>query len=239
MERKQNMKVLAIDSSGLTASVAIVEETHTVAEYTVNYEQTGFRSAGHGGAKEETASCEHGSGETREAGTGCKAGTGGIHPVRGKKTHSQTLLPMIDGMVKMADLSLTDVDAVAVAGGPGSFTGLRFVSATAKGLGLALEKPLIHVPTLDALAYQLYGCEDIVCPVMDARRNQVYTGIYTFSREAGRQEGTKEAERVFRILEAQTVISVEELIRRLNGYGRPVTCWGTACRFTGICLPPD
>ena len=226
MERKQNMKVLAIDSSGLTASVAIVEETHTVAEYTVNYEQTGFRSAGHGGAKEETASCEHGSGETREAGTGCKAGTGGIHPVRGKKTHSQTLLPMIDGMVKMADLSLTDVDAVAVAGGPGSFTGLRIGSATAKGLGLALEKPLIHVPTLDALAYQLYGCEDIVCPVMDARRNQVYTGIYTFSREAGRQEGTKEAERVFRILEAQTVISVEELIRRLNGYGRPVILLG-------------
>ncbi len=222
------MKVLAIDSSGLTASVAIVEETHTVAEYTVNYEQTGFCSAGQGKTKEaKITSCGSGkSGDAKARPDNSGGGTGGIHPVKGKKTHSQTLLPMIDEMVKMADFSLADVDAVAVAGGPGSFTGLRIGSATAKGLGLALERPLIHVPTVDALAYQLYGCEDIICPVMDARRDQVYTGIYTFSREAGRQEGTKEAESVFRVLEAQAVISVEELIRRLNGYGRPVILLG-------------
>lgn len=174
------MKVLAIDSSGLTASVAIVEDTHTVAEYTINW----------------------------------------------KKTHSQTLLPMIDEMVKMVDFHLEDVDAIAIAGGPGSFTGLRIGSATAKGLGLALNKPLIHVPTVDSLAYQVYGCEDIICPIMDARREQVYTGIYTFSREACKAEGTKEAQPVFQVLESQTAISVAELLRKLNHYNRPVVLLG-------------
>ena len=137
------MRVLAIDSSGLTATVAVVEETQTVAEYTINY----------------------------------------------KKTHSQTLLPMIDEVVKMTELDLGTINAIAVAGGPGSFTGLRIGSATAKGLGLALNKPLIHVPTVDGLAYNVFGCEDIICPIMDARRNQVYTGIYTFSKKAGEKEG--------------------------------------------------
>ena len=218
------MKVLAIDSSGLTASVAIVDDTHTVAEYTVNYDQTAFRNSGKTGeadgvlgdpAKVQAAksACGHG-------------GTGGIHPVKGKKTHSQTLLPMIDEMVKMAGFHLADVDAIAVAGGPGSFTGLRIGSSTAKGLGLALDKPLIHVPTVDGLAYQAYGCEDIICPLMDARREQVYTGIYTFSREIGKAGRAKETKPVFQVLEAQTVISVEDLIQRLNHYGQPVVLIG-------------
>ena len=73
-----------------------------------------------------------------------------------KKTHSQTLLPMMDEVAKMLELDLRTVDAIAVSGGPGSFTGLRIGAATAKGLGLALKKPLIHVPTLDAMAYNLW-----------------------------------------------------------------------------------
>ena len=174
------MKVLAIDSSGLTATVAVVDDTQTIAEYTINY----------------------------------------------KKTHSQTLLPMIDEMVRMAEVSLEDIDAIAVAGGPGSFTGLRIGSATAKGLGLALNKPLIPVPTVDGLAYNMYGCEDIICPIMDARRNQVYTGIYTFSKRAGINEGTKKFEPVFQVLKMQMAVSVEELIRRLNNYNRPVVFLG-------------
>ena len=93
------MRILALDSSGLVASVAVVEEEQTIAEYTVNY----------------------------------------------KKTHSQTLLPMLDEIVKMTEMNLGEIDAIAVAGGPGSFTGLRIGSATAKGLGLALKKPLIHI----------------------------------------------------------------------------------------------
>ena len=176
----RDMKVLAIESSGLTASVAVVEETRTVAEYTVDY----------------------------------------------KKTHSQTLLPMIDEVVRMTDLELAEIDAIAVSGGPGSFTGLRIGSATAKGLGLALDKPLIHVPTVDGLAYQVYGCGDIICPIMDARRNQVYTGIYTFSARAGKKEGIREVDPVFQVLRMQMAIAVEDLIRRLNNYNRPVVFLG-------------
>ena len=100
-----------------------------------------------------------------------------------KKTHSQTLLPMIDEIVKMLEVPLESIDAIAVSGGPGSFTGLRIGSATAKGLGLALNKPLIHVPTLDATAYNLFGASGLICPIMDARRNQVYTGIYRFEKK--------------------------------------------------------
>ncbi|MDO4600322.1 MAG: tRNA (adenosine(37)-N6)-threonylcarbamoyltransferase complex dimerization subunit type 1 TsaB [[Ruminococcus] gnavus] len=174
------MRVLAIDSSGLTATVAVVEDTQTVAEYTINY----------------------------------------------KKTHSQTLLPMIDEVVKMTELDLNTIDAIAVAGGPGSFTGLRIGSATAKGLGLALNKPLIHVPTVDGLAYNVYGCEDIICPIMDARRNQVYTGIYTFSKKAGTKEGSNLVEPVFQVIKMQMAVSIEELAERLNRYRRPVVFLG-------------
>ena len=174
------MRVLAIDSSGLTATVAVVEDTQTVAEYTINY----------------------------------------------KKTHSQTLLPMIDEVVKMTELDLGTIDAIAVAGGPGSFTGLRIGSATAKGLGLALNKPLIHVPTVDGLAYNVFGCEDIICPIMDARRNQVYTGIYTFSKKAGEKEGTNLVEPVFQVIKMQMAVSIEELAERLNRYRRPVVFLG-------------
>ena len=114
------MKVLALDSSGLVASVALVEEggeeAVLLAEYTINY----------------------------------------------KKTHSQTLLPMLDEIVKMTELDLDTIDAVATAAGPGSFTGLRIGSATAKGLGFALNKPLVAVPTLDALAFNLYGTENLI-----------------------------------------------------------------------------
>ena len=174
------MRVLAIDSSGMTAAIAIVEDDLTIAEYTVNY----------------------------------------------KKTHSQTLLPMIDKILKMTETDLDSIDAIAVAGGPGSFTGLRIGSATAKGLGLALNKPLIHIPTVDGLAYNVYGCEDIICPIMDARRNQVYTGMYTFSRKAGQKEGSCLTEPVFQVMKMQMAISVDELIRRLNNYGRPVVFLG-------------
>ena len=86
------MRILALDSSGLVATVAVVEDEQTIAEYTVNY----------------------------------------------KKTHSQTLLPMLDEIVKMTELDLNTIDAIATSGGPGSFTGLRIGAATAKGLGMAL-----------------------------------------------------------------------------------------------------
>ena len=130
------MKLLALDSSGLVASAAVLEDEVLLAEYTVNY----------------------------------------------KKTHSQTLLPMLDEIARMIELDLSEVDAVAVAAGPGSFTGLRIGSATAKGLGLALGRPVIEVPTLAAMAYGLFGAAGLLCPIMDARRSQVYSGIYRFEQ---------------------------------------------------------
>ena len=139
------------------------------------------------------------------------------YTVNHKKTHSQTLLPMLDEIVRMTEQNLEDLDAIAVSGGPGSFTGLRIGSATAKGLGLALEKPLIHVPTLDAMAYNLYGCGERICPIMDARRGQVYAGIYEF-------DGQK-----LHILEDQMAVPIEELGEKLKKYlkeGRRVTFLG-------------
>jgi tRNA threonylcarbamoyladenosine biosynthesis protein TsaB len=156
------MKILALDSSGLTASVAVVEEDILVGEYTINY----------------------------------------------KKTHSQTLLPMLDQVSKEIELDLNTVDYIAVAAGPGSFTGLRIGSATAKGLGLALKKPLVHIPTVDALAYQFYGTDKVICPLMDARRNQVYTGMYRFQGEE------------FVTLKEQCAVSIEEILEEVNKQGK-------------------
>lgn len=162
------MKILSLDSSGLVASVAVMEDDTMLAEFTMNY----------------------------------------------KKTHSQTLLPMLDEMAKMIELDLNTVDAIAVAGGPGSFTGLRIGSATAKGLGMALHKPLISIPTVDGLAYNLCGTEKIVCPLMDARRNQVYTGIYEF-------EGN-----TLKVIEPQMAVDISVIAEKLNTLGREVIFLG-------------
>ena len=145
------------------------------------------------------------------------------YTVNFKKTHSQTLLPMIDEVCRMIELDLSEIDAIAVSGGPGSFTGLRIGSATAKGLGLALKKPLIHVPTLDAMAYNLYGTSALICPMMDARRQQVYTGIYHF---AG---GTE-----FEELVAQEAGPVEDIIKKCNELGQKL---GKPVIFLGDGVP--
>ena len=131
-----------------------------------------------------------------------------------KKTHSQTLLPMIDEVVTMLGMDLHEIDAIAVSGGPGSFTGLRICSATAKGLGLALGKPLIHIPTVDALAYNLAGNRDIICPLMDARRNQTYTGLYRFD---GNQ---------MEIIKPQCAVGIDEIIAEVNKLGQAVVFLG-------------
>lgn len=170
------MKILALDSSGLTASVAVLEDDRLIAEYSVNY----------------------------------------------KKTHSQTLVPMMDEIKSMTELELITIDAIAVAAGPGSFTGLRIGSATAKGLGLALQKPIIPVPTVDGLAYQMYGTEKLICPIMDARRNQVYTGIYEFQKKEQENPVTYE----LHILKPQCAVAIEEIAQCCNEYGREVVFLG-------------
>ena len=103
----------------------------------------------------------------------------------GQKKHSTTLLPMIREAVRIIDLDLATLDAIAVAAGPGSFTGLRIASSTAKGLALALDIPIVPVPTLDALAFNMAGsAHALICPLMDARREQVYNGLYRFEGDA-------------------------------------------------------
>lgn len=166
------MKILAIDSSGLVAGVAVVEDDMLLAEYTTNY----------------------------------------------KKTHSQTLLPMLDELRNMIELDLDTVDAIAIASGPGSFTGLRIGSATAKGLGLALNKPLVEVPTLEGLAWNLWGSTQLICPLMDARRNQVYTAAYEF---VPRGEGYK-----LQTVLPQQPMDIVEMMNELNGLGREVVFLG-------------
>jgi tRNA threonylcarbamoyladenosine biosynthesis protein TsaB len=162
------MKILALDSSGLVASVAVVEDDNLLGEYTVNY----------------------------------------------KKTHSQTLLPMLDEVAKMIELDLNTVDVIAVSAGPGSFTGLRIGSATAKGLALALDKRIVSVPTVDALAYNLWGSPNLVCPLMDARRQQAYTGLYRF--EGGQMKTVL----------PQCAVGIEEIVSKINELGQAVVFLG-------------
>lgn len=136
------------------------------------------------------------------------------YTVNYKKTHSQTLLPMLDKIVRMTETDLASIDAIAIAKGPGSFTGLRIGSATAKGLGLALNKPIVEVPTVDALAYNLYDAKGLVVPMMDARRQQVYTGIYRFE------------EHVMKTVREQFAAPIDDLAAALNELGEPVILIG-------------
>lgn len=160
--------ILAIDSSGLVASVALVEKDRVLAEYTTNQ----------------------------------------------KKTHSQTLLPMIDEIFKMTEVSQQEVEGIAVSAGPGSFTGLRIGSATAKGLAMAWEKPIIPVDTLAALAYNIQYTDALICPIMDARRSQVYTGIY------------ENRDGIQHIQMKQTAMGVEALTEYLSDFDKSVIFLG-------------
>ena len=120
-----------------------------------------------------------------------------------KKTHSETLLPMIDEIVKTSEMKLEYLDAIAIASGPGSFTGLRIGAATAKGLALAIDKPIVPVKTCEGLAYNMWGADGLVCPIIDARRNQVYTGLYQV-------QGNVE------VVMEQTPMDIHELIEYIN-----------------------
>ena len=132
------MKILAIDSSGLVATCAYLEDGIIKGNISINYQ----------------------------------------------KTHSQTLLPMVDELVKTLDIDLNNIDYFAAANGPGSFTGLRIGVATVKGLAFSVNKKIIGVSTLEALSLNGYGCPGVIVPIMDARRNQVYTGVYKYENNS-------------------------------------------------------
>lgn len=102
----------------------------------------------------------------------------GEYVLNNKREHSVLLMPMIEKLLEECNLTLDDVDGYAVSKGPGSFTGLRIGMATIKGLSFGSSKPYISISTLDALAYSLVNFKGIICPIMDALRENVYTGLY-------------------------------------------------------------
>lgn len=126
------MKILALESSAVAASVCVSEDEALIAQ---SFQRTGL-------------------------------------------THSATLMPMLEDLLKNAALTLEEMDVIAVAAGPGSFTGLRIGIATAKGLAWPGDKPCAGVSTLEAMAWQLIGMEGMVCAAMDARRGQVYNALF-------------------------------------------------------------
>ena len=162
------MNILALDSSGAVASVAIYCDGRIRGEYSIDH----------------------------------------------KLTHSQTLMPMLEELVKMSGYALSETDIVAVAAGPGSFTGLRIGAAAAKGIAFALGCRMAAVPTLEGLSYQLYGYSGLICPIMDARRSQVYSGIYRFTD--GRLDTVYAGE----------ALALDEQLKRLKEFDEKVTFLG-------------
>lgn len=131
-----------------------------------------------------------------------------------KKTHSETIMPMIDCALKNSGLDISDIDIFAVANGPGSFTGLRIGVSAVKGMAHALDKPIIEISTLEGMAYNLFMCSDIICPIMDARRQQVYNGVYTW--ENGE----------FTEITAPRALAIEECVEDVKKYNKRVIFLG-------------
>ncbi len=147
--------------------------------------------------------------------------TGEIHTISETvintgKPHSEDLIPILDFILKNARISLEDIDAITICIGPGSFTGLRIGLAFAKGLAYSIKKPLIGIPTLDALANSIQVSGSMlhvpcfhITPMMDTKRGEVYTATYTQKAENRRQKTE-------RITEYEVVLP-EALMRKLKG----------------------
>ncbi len=154
------MKILAIDSTANTSTVAVLENDILLSVYTANT----------------------------------------------KNTHSETLLPMVKSVMETLRLNIDDIDAFAVSQGPGSFTGVRIGVATVKGLAFGKNKKCVGVSTIEALAENLRGFSGIVCPIMNARRGQVYTGAFLNGQ---------------RIIEDKCMM-LDDLIPILKEYNEPI-----------------
>ena len=135
-------------------------------------------------------------------------------------THSQTLLPAVEQVLEIAETSIDEVDAFACSTGPGSFTGVRIGVATVKGLAYGKNKPCVSVSTLDALAYNLQGYNGILCPVMNARRNQVYNALFEC------------CDGVITRLCPDRALAIRELDEELSGMDKPVYLCGDGYDIT-------
>ena len=162
------MKILALDSTAIVASVALCEDEKLLGEYTI----------------------------------------------ANGNTHSETLLPMVESLLGHFEMTTADIDLFAASAGPGSFTGVRIGAATVKGLAFATEKPCLGVSTLEALAYNLIGMDGLICPVMNARRQQVYTAL--FRAKDGKLER----------LMPDSALAITALDELLTAYNEPVMLCG-------------
>ncbi len=135
-------------------------------------------------------------------------------------THSQTLLPMIESCINNAEISINDIDRIAVANGPGSFTGVRIGIATVKGIAFTNNIPCTEVSTLESMAYNVSVFDGIICSVMDARCNQVYTALFENT------DGCK----VKRLTE-DTAISIDELGEKLKNSEKKVILVGDGAQL--------
>ncbi len=135
-------------------------------------------------------------------------------------THSRTLLPMGEDMLKNAELKLADVDLLAVAHGPGSFTGVRIGVSMVKGLAWASDKPCVGVSTLEAMAWHGLAAGGLVCPVMDARRSQVYNALFRIVDGSPRR------------LTEDRPIALEELAEELRAYNERVFLVGDGAELS-------
>ena len=186
------MRIMGIESSGLAASVAVVEDGLLKGEFTL-----------------------------------CN-----------KLTHSETLLPMLKDLLGFLKLEPEDMDAIAVSAGPGSFTGLRIGAATAKGLALAANRPIVRISSLSSLAFNCVNAgSSIVCPIMDARRGQVYTAAFQESLEVIPEQACSIQELVAQLndLESVDVLESERTFLFL-GDGVPVHEDALLQEIDGTCV---
>ena len=149
-------------------------------------------------------------------------------------THSETLLPLVEQILKISETALDEVDCFACSTGPGSFTGVRIGVATVKGLAYGKGKPCVSVSTLEALAYNLIGYSGIICPVMNDRRNQVYNALFEC------------CDGVLKRLCSDRALSIDELDEELSSIDKPIYLVGDGYSITErgfkktkICFVPE
>ena len=140
---------------------------------------------------------------------------------RSHMRHSSLLVPMIDKILKKAKVKLKDIDCFCISIGPGSFTGLRIGVVTLKGLAYALDKPIVTVPTLDAIAMNAKSFKGIICPVLDARKNKVYASLY-------RSDGKN-----IRKISKYLLLPVKELMVKTHRYDK-IIFLGDALHLIGV-----
>ncbi len=134
-------------------------------------------------------------------------------------THSQTLMPMIDNVLKCTRTELSEVDLFAVSAGPGSFTGIRIGVASLKGLAMAKNKPCVGVSTLEAMAFNLEHLDGIICSVMDARCQQVYNAIFSVHDSCMER------------MTADRALSIEDLAKECENYSKPLFLVGDGAKL--------